>query len=289
MGVMPVRLRTAALTLAALVAFASNSLLTRFALGAGQIDASTFTAIRLGAGALVLALLVRAQAGSWTPLRGRATRGALALFAYAAPFSFAYLRIGAAVGALVLFGVVQLTMIGYALVRGERPSLLAWLGISLATAGLAILTVPAVSRPDPWGLLLMAVAGVAWGLYSLNGRTTSDPLAANARSFLWSSPLALLLLLLRHADVAAASAKGIGLALVSGAVTSGIGYAIWYRALPRLSVTQAAVSQLTVPIIAAIAAVGMLHEQLSPRLMISGVAVLGGVTLVLLARSRTRA
>jgi drug/metabolite transporter (DMT)-like permease len=284
---MPVRLRTAALTLAALIAFASNSLLTRFALGAGQIDAVAFTAIRLGAGALVLALLVRAQAGSWIPLRGRGARGGLALFAYAAPFSFAYLRIGAAVGALVLFGVVQLTMIGYALLRGERPSLLAWLGIALATAGLAILTVPSVTRPDPWGLLLMAIAGVAWGLYSLTGRTTSDPLAANARSFLWSSPLAILLLLLPHAEVAA-SPKGVGLALVSGAVTSGIGYAIWYRALPRLSVTQAAVAQLTVPVMAAAAAVAMLHEQLSQRLVISGAAVLGGVTLVLFARSRVR-
>ena len=282
---MAIGIRTAALTLLALIAFASNSLLTRAALGQRQIDAATFTAIRLGSGALVLALLVRAQAGSWAPLRGRGARGPLALFAYAAPFSFAYLRIGAAVGALVLFGFVQLSMITYALVRGERPAPLAWVGIGLATSGLAFLTVPSVARPDPIGVALMAVAGIAWGAYSIAGRQASDPLAANARSFLWSSPLAALLVAVPHASLAA-SGRGVALALVSGAVTSGLGYAVWYRALPRLSVTQAAVAQLTVPIIAATAAVGLLGERPSARLAISGAAVLGGVGLVLLARAR---
>lgn len=280
--------RTAALTLLALIAFASNSLLTRLALGSHQIDAATFTLIRLGAGAVVLTLLVRANAGSWAPLRGRNALGPLALFAYAAPFSFAYLRIGAAVGALVLFGVVQLTMIGYALFRGERPSPLTWIGIVLATSGLAILTVPAVNRPDPIGLLLMTIAGIAWGVYSLAGRTTADPLAANARSFLWSTPLAVLLILVPHSAVAA-STRGITLALISGAVTSGLGYAIWYRALPRLSVTQAAVAQLTVPVIAALAAVVLLDEHVTVRLVISGFAVLCGVGLVVVARLRRRA
>jgi drug/metabolite transporter (DMT)-like permease len=234
-----------------------------------------------------LVLLVRQQAGSWSPLRGRGAVGPLALFAYAAPFSFAYLRIGAAVGALVLFGAVQLTMIGYALFRGERPTALTWLGIVLATCGLAMLTVPSATRPDPLGLVLMVIAGVAWGVYSLAGRTTSDPLADNARSFLWSSPLAIPILFVLPGSVAASGA-GIALALVSGAVTSGLGYAIWYRALPRLSVTQAAVAQLTVPIIAALAAVVFLEELLTPRLVLSGAAVLCGVGLVLLARSRSR-
>lgn len=224
-------LRTVAFTLLALIAFASNSLLTRLALGSHQIDAATFTAIRLCAGAVVLVMLVRVQAGSWVPMRGRGVVGPLALFAYAAPFSFAYLRIGAAVGALVLFGVVQLTMIGYALFRGERPSVLTWVGILLATAGLALLTVPAVARPDPLGLLMMAIAGVAWGVYSLAGRTASDPIAANARSFLWGSLLALLLVAVALPGIAA-NGRGIALAVVSGAVTSGLGYAIWYRALP---------------------------------------------------------
>lgn len=285
---MTVDLETVALTLLALLAFASNSLLTRLALGSHQIDAATFTAIRLGAGAVVLALVVRAQAGTWRPLRGSAASGPIALFGYAVPFSFAYLRIGAAVGALVLFGVVQMSMIGYGIWRGERPTALAWTGLGLAAFGLAALTVPSVARPDAWGLLLMTIAGVSWAVYSIVGKTSSDPLAANARSFLWSSPVALLVALVLHTSVAA-SARGIALAVISGAVTSGLGYTIWYRALGRLSVTQAAVAQLSVPVIAALGAAGLLEEKLSARLVLSGAAVLCGVGLVLSARSRVRA
>jgi drug/metabolite transporter (DMT)-like permease len=280
--------KTIALTLLALLAFASNSLLTRLALGSHQIDAATFTAIRLVAGAVVLAAIARAKAGSWKPLRGRSVAGAVALFAYAAPFSFAYLRIGAAVGALVLFGVVQLTMIGYGVARGERPTAPMWVGLALAAAGLAALTVPSVARPDPLGVVLMAIAGVAWGVYSLVGRTTPDPLAANARSFLCSAPLAVLLVLAVRGTVMT-TPRGLALALLSGAVTSGLGYAIWYRALPRLSVTQAAVAQLSVPVIAALGAVVVLREQLGARLVISGACVLTGVGLVLSARARRRA
>jgi drug/metabolite transporter (DMT)-like permease len=280
--------RAVALALTALIAFASNSLLTRLALEPRQIDAATFTSIRLGAGAVVLALLVRAQAGTWRPLRGRGASGPLALFAYAAPFSFAYLRIGAAVGALVLFGVVQLTMIGYAWIHGERPGPLAWVGLVLATFGLLTLTAPSATRPDPLGVVLMAIAGVAWGVYSLVGRTIGDPIAANAQSFLWSTPLALCLVLLSHGSVVA-NGRGIALALVSGGVTSGLGYAIWYRALPSLSVTQAAVAQLSVPVIAALGAVLLLHERLSVRLLLSGASVLTGVGLVLWTRARSRA
>jgi drug/metabolite transporter (DMT)-like permease len=279
---------TITLTLLALVAFASNSLLTRLALGSQQIDAASFTAIRLLSGAVVLALLARAQAGSWAPMRGRGAAGPLALFLYAAPFSFAYLRIGAAVGALVLFGVVQLTMIGYGVARGERPSPIAWAGLVMAATGLAILTVPSVARPDPLGVALMAVAGVAWGIYSLAGRASTNALATNARSFLWSSPLALALIALAP-GASAASARGIVLGVVSGGVTSGLGYAIWYRALPKLTVTQAAVAQLSVPIIAALGAALVLGERLTPRLGVAGVAVLGGVALVLVSRARSGA
>jgi drug/metabolite transporter (DMT)-like permease len=281
--------KTAALTLLALVAFASNSLLTRLALGTHQIDAAGFTAIRLGAGAVMLVALVVGQTRSWSAMKGSSAAGPLALFAYAAPFSFAYLRIGAAVGALVLFGVVQLTMIGYGIARGERPSAMMWLGLVLAAAGLALLTVPSVTRPDPLGVLLMAVAGVAWAVYTLVGRGTSDPLAANARSFLWSAPLgiALVLFLVASRGDAPPSARGIVLALVSGAVTSGLGYAIWYRALPSLTVTQAAVAQLSVPVIAALGAVAVLGEAVSSRLVFAGVLVLSGVGLVLSAHART--
>ena len=280
--------KTTALTLLALVAFASNSLLTRLALGTHQIDAASFTAIRLVAGAVMLIALVAAQDRSWSAMKGTSVAGPLALFAYAAPFSFAYLRIGAAVGALVLFGVVQLTMIGYGIARGERPSAMIWLGLLLAAAGLALLTVPSVTRPDPLGVLLMAIAGVAWAVYTLVGRGTANPIAANARSFFWSAPLAIALVLFvigSHPD-AAPSARGIVLALVSGAVTSGLGYAIWYRALPSLTVTQAAVAQLSVPVIAALGAVAVLGEAVSSRLVFAGVLVLSGVGLVLSARAR---
>ena len=277
--------RTVSLTLLALVAFASNSLLTRLALGTRQLDAASFTAIRLVSGAIVLVAIVIVQSRSSRALIGGGFAGPLALFAYAAPFSFAYLRIGAAVGALVLFGVVQLTMIGYGIVRGERPTPIMWVGLALAAGGLLALTVPAVARPDPIGVLLMAIAGVAWGAYSLLGRGTPDPLAANARSFLWSMPFVTLLAALPRGAVAA-TPRGIALALVSGAVTSGLGYAIWYRALPGLTVTQAAVAQLSVPVIAALGAAVLLGEAIGVRLIVSGVAVLGGVALVLSARTR---
>src|SRR5690349_14103554 len=176
--------RTVALTLLALVAFASNSLLTRLALGSRQLDAASFTAIRLVSGAAMLAAIVLVQSRSWRALRGAGIAGPLALFGYAAPFSFAYLRIGAAVGALVLFGVVQLTMIGYGIARGEHPTPVMWLGLALAAGGLLVLTVPAVARPDPIGVVLMALAGCAWAVYTLVGRGATDPIAANARSFL---------------------------------------------------------------------------------------------------------
>lgn len=282
---MSVDIRTVTLTLLALIAFASNSLLTRLALGSHEIDAATFTSIRLVAGTVVLAVLVYARAGTFTSLRSRSVLGPIALFAYAAPFSFAYLRIGAAIGALVLFCVVQLTMISYGIFRGERPTIAAWAGIALAVAGLTILTLPRVARPDPFGVGLMVVAGIAWGVYSLAGRTTSDPVAANAWSFLWSSPLALLVLMVMHNSVVA-SGRGVVLALLSGAVTSGLGYAVWYRILPRLSVTQAAVAQLSVPVLAALGAAAFLHETLTARFVISGAAVISGVGLVLAARVR---
>jgi len=285
-----VNIKTTTFTLLALFAFASNSLLTRLALGSHQIDAATFTAIRLVSGAVTLAVLVRAREGTVKPQRGRgaiSAIGPLALFAYAVPFSFAYLRIGTAVGALVLFGVVQLTMIGYAIFRGERPTAFAWLGLVLALGGLAILTTPSTIRPDWLGLGLMSLAGIAWGAYSLIGRKAVDPIASNAQSFIWSSlPALFLLIILRHSVTT--SSRGIALAVISGAVTSGLGYAVWYRALPRLSVLQAAVAQLSVPVIAAMGAVTLLHEKLSVRLVISGIAVLGGVGIVLAARARRR-
>lgn len=276
-------LETAGLTLAALVAFAANSILTRMALGADQLDAASFTTIRLCSGALMLALLAWRQLSHSSAWRGRGPVAPIALFAYAAPFSFAYLRIGAAVGALILFGVVQLTMIGWGLVRGEKPGSRGWLGFLLAAAGLVMLTLPSVTRPDLIGVALMAVAGVAWGVYSISGSGGTDPLTSTARNFILSVPLTLLLSMLFLRDVHG-TATGISLAIVSGAVTSGLGYAIWYRALRHLAVTQAGMVQLSVPVIAALGAVVFLGESVSTRLVLSGIAVLGGIALVLSER-----
>jgi drug/metabolite transporter (DMT)-like permease len=277
--------RTVGLTLLALIAFASNSLLTRLALGAREIDAATFTLARLGSGAIVLALLVRAQSGSLAALRRRGAVGPLALFCYAVPFSFAYLRIGAAVGALVLFGVVQVSMVGYALARGERPTAMTWLGLALAMGGLAALTAPSAGRPDIGGLALMIVAGVSWAVYTLAGRRVPDPIAANAHSFFWSGLLALVLVPALRAATPT-TGRGLALAFVSGGVTSALGYAVWYRALPRLSITGASVAQLSVPVIAALGAALVLHEHLSVRFVLCAAAVLGGVGIVLSARAR---
>jgi drug/metabolite transporter (DMT)-like permease len=281
------RVETVVLTLLALVAFALNSLLTRLALGANEIDAATFTLVRLSSGAVVLVALVVAKARSLAPLRGGGAVGPLSLFAYAAPFSFAYLRIGAAVGALVLFGVVQLTMLGFGVFRGDRPNVGTSCGLALALGGFALLTLPAVDRPDPLGVALMAVAGVAWGVYTLAGRSRQDPLASNARSFLYATPLGLVILLATQASDTA-SVRGLSLAVISGGVTSGLGYAVWYRAVPRLSVLQASVAQLSVPVIAAVGAAVFLNETLGLRFLVAGTAVVGGVALVLAARSRPR-
>jgi drug/metabolite transporter (DMT)-like permease len=289
MGVaMPRILETVVLTAVAMGAFASNSILTRLALGGRHIDAASFTLVRLAAGAFTLAVVVRVGARVATPRRRAGLLGALALFAYVAPFSFAYLRIGAALGALVLFGTVQTTMIVWGVGRGERPGRATWLGLTLAIAGLTALTLPSASRPDLVGMTLMIAAGIAWGFYSLLGKTAGNPIEANARSFLWSLPLAVLLSAITLYQ-ASATTRGIALAIVSGAVTSALGYAVWYRALRGLTATHAAVVQLSVPVIAALGAVVVLGETLSGRVVFSGMAVMGGVALALIQRVPRRA
>lgn len=281
-------LETAAFTLLALVSFAANSILTRMALGPRIIGAATFTLTRLLSGAVVLVALARIQSGGWGSLRGSGIMGPLALFGYAAPFSFAYLRIGAAVGALVLFGAVQLTMLGWGVARGERPSPRAWVGFALAAGGLIALVLPSASRPDPVGVGLMVLAGVCWGVYSLRGRSTTSPLAANARSFVLSVPMALVLTFALGGRAGPPPPmRGILLAATSGAVTSGLGYAIWYRALRGLAATQAAFVQLSVPVLAAMGAVVILGERPTERLVGASAAVLGGLALAMSARFRS--
>jgi len=281
--------RTAALTVTAMIAFAANSLLCRAALRGGAIDAASFTAIRLVSGAAILAVLARrgsavgdaapapAPAGSWP--------SAIALTAYAIAFSIAYLRMGAGTGALILFAAVQITMIAGGVIRGERPAPAQWLGVAIALGGLVTITTPTLQAPPPVAAALMAGAGIAWGVYSLRGRGVADPLAATARNFVRAAPMALALSVVlvsqAHADRA-----GIALAIASGAITSGLGYVIWYAALPKLTALRAATVQLSVPPIAAFGGVLFLAEAITPRLMLCSVAILGGIGLVLAGKTR---
>lgn len=272
--------RILTLTLLALLAFAGNSLLCRAALSRTHIDAASFTTLRLLSGALVLWLLVRLRAGksvgkgSWL--------SALALFGYAAAFSFSYLQLPAAAGALILFGAVQTTMIGYGLWSGERLRVAQLSGLLLACAGLLGLLLPGLSAPPLASALLMLGAGMAWGVYSVRGRGAGDALKVTAGNFLRAVPMALVLsvLLWRGASFDPA---GSGYAVLSGALTSGVGYAIWYTALPFLKSTTAATVQLSVPVIAALGGVALLGEPVTLRLVLASIAILGGIALVVLA------
>jgi drug/metabolite transporter (DMT)-like permease len=274
--------RALALTTLALVSFALNSLLCRAALGSGLIDAMSFTLARLGSGALVLWLITAAsRPGSEAPppvSPSRIAGSALALFLYALPFSLAYLRIPAGTGAFVVFCCVQITMIGWDLSTGGRLRPGEVLGLALALLGLGWLTRPGEGSPDSVGVLLMAVAGVSWGVYSIRGRRGGPPLAATARNFAASLPLALAASL---ASIATAhlTGKGLLLALLSGGITSGLGYVAWYAALPSLSPTRASIVQLAVPPLASALGVLLLGEVLSSRLLAAAPLILGGIAI----------
>lgn len=279
------RLRVAALTVLAMLAFAGNSLLCRLALKHTAIDATAFTTIRIVSGCFVLWGLVRLRnkaesGGSWL--------SAAALFVYAAGFSFAYISLSAATGALLLFGAVQFTMIVYGFFTGERLGPGQFAGLILAGSGLVVLLLPGFSAPSPWGAFLMVVAGAAWGVYSIRGRSTRSPLQTTAGNFLRATPLALVLSAVAWNNVRI-DAMGITYAVLSGAVTSGIGYAIWYAALPALGATRAATVQLSVPLLAAIGGVLFLGEEVTWRLLVASLAILGGIAFVILGKRRARA
>jgi drug/metabolite transporter (DMT)-like permease len=275
--------RTLLLTAFAMLAFAANSLLCRLALQQPIIDPASFGSIRLASGALVLGLIVRLQAGHGTPARPDWPAAAM-LFAYVACFSFAYLTLSAGTGALILFGAVQVTMIGAGLRAGEQFRPVAWGGLLLAVGGLVYLVSPGLSAPPLVGAVLMAVAGVAWGGYSLRGRGVPDPLAATAGNFLRATPLAIGLSLLTVGG-AHATLPGAALAVASGALTSGIGYVVWYAALTGLTAMRAATVQLSVPPIAALGGALLLGETITPRLALASAAILGGIALVLTSRA----
>ena len=279
-----------------MLAFAGNSLLCRLALRNTPIDPATFTTVRLLSGAAMLWLVVRwrhrgtpESAPPAAPLASAGNWGsALALFAYAAGFSFAYVSMTAATGALLLFGSVQATMVGHGLWRGERLRPPQWAGFALAVAGLAVLMLPGLATPSLAASLSMAGAGVAWGVYSLRGKRVppggaSDPTQVTAGNFLRAVPMALGLSLLLAARLAP-DPKGVVYAVLSGALASGLGYAIGYRVLPALKATQAATVQLSVPVIAAVGGIVFLGEALTPTLVLASAAMLGGIALVILEK-----
>jgi drug/metabolite transporter (DMT)-like permease len=272
-----------ALTAIAMLAFAANSLLCRLALGQGLIDAASFATVRVVAGAVMLALILLPR---WRA-RGRCApdwRAAVMLFLYMAGFSFAYATLSAGTGALILFSAVQLTMFVVALRGGEHFPMLSWLGLAIAVAGLLYLVSPGLTAPDPLGAALMTVAGIAWGVYSLQGRAAADPLESTANNFICAVPMVIAVSLF-FINEFRVSAAGLALAVTSGAVTSGLGYVAWYAALRRLPRTRAATVQLSVPVIAAVGGVALLAEPITVRLLIASTATLGGVWIVLAQRS----
>ncbi|MFT3867902.1 MAG: DMT family transporter [Nibricoccus sp.] len=253
------------------------------ALGSGTIDAASFTTIRLGSGALMLALLAQGrrreifsgQRGSW--------RSAVMLFVYAAAFSFAYRNLSAGTGALILFASVQLTMLLFAIFSGERPGAAEWFGLALAFGGLVYLVLPGLSSPPALNAGLMTLAGAAWGIYSLRGRGSVDALGVTIGNFLRAVPFALVATVVTLSD-RHATQRGALLAMLSGAIMSGLGYVVWYSALRGLTSTRAALVQLSVPVIAALGGVVLLHEKVTTRLVIASLLVLSGIALAVCTR-----
>ena len=276
-------MKTLLYTALAMFAFAANSILCRMALGTSSIDAAAFTSIRLVSGVVVLASILlftgrqvsQKSRGSWM--------GDLMLFLYAITFSYAYLSLDTGTGALILFGSVQVTMIFVSVVMGYRPSAMEWGGLLLAFAGFVYLVLPGVTAPPLGGFSLMLMAGIAWGFYSLNGRQSVNPLMDTGYNFLRTLPYVVLLLLFTYSS-SAMTMQGVILAMVSGGVASGIGYAIWYRALRGLTSTVAAVVQLSVPLIAALGGILLLSESLTLRFVIAAILILSGILIVIYGR-----
>ena len=275
--------RVLVLTLLAMIAFASNSLLCRAALRDTQVDAATFTFVRIFSGAVALWLILKlrrstsSRAGDWI--------SASALFVYAAAFSFAYNTLSAGTGALLLFGAVQATMILWGFRKGERLDAIQLAGLVIAITGLIVLVFPGISAPPLLGSILMLSAGLAWGIYSLRGKGVGDAIAATAGNFLRAVPFAVLVSVfaIRQMHIDAA---GAFYAVVSGAITSGLGYVIWYTVLPQIKATTAAVVQLSAPVLVATGGILLLREPINLRYVIASIAVLGGIFLVIIERRR---
>ncbi|MDE1152136.1 MAG: DMT family transporter [Micavibrio sp.] len=271
------------LTLLSLLAFAGNSFLSRLALKGQGMDAASFACIRMVSGALTLWLLTQLLSRNGKP--GGNWTSAIWLLIYALPFTFAYVTLPAASGTLLSFGMVQLTMIGAGLWRGERLSSRQWCGLALAIGGILALLLPSASTPPLRPSIMIMVAGLGWGVYSLRGRSSSDPLRDTAGNFLRAAPLCLVCCLPFLSGVKW-EPHGAVYAVLCGVVTSALGYVIWYQALQKLSATVAATVQLSVPIIAAMLAVAFLGEPLTMRFMLTSITVLGGIALVIDGRKK---
>jgi drug/metabolite transporter (DMT)-like permease len=280
--------KIAGLTVLAMIAFAANSVLNRLALALGEADPFAYTGIRLVSGALMLGLILVWRGAKPHHRRiGGSTAGALALFLYAIAFSYAYLKLSAGTGALVLFAAVQLGMLGWAIRQGDRPGAFEWAGFCVALAFLVLLVLPGVTAPDPLGAALMVLAGLAWAVYTLVGRASARPLVDTAGNFIRCLPIAALLIL-PQAFAPTTTLAGWGYAIASGALASGVGYAIWYSVLPALERSTAAYVQLTVPAIAAAGGVLFISEPLTLRLALCSIGILGGVGLALWGADRRR-
>lgn len=274
------------LTTITMIAFGANSIFGRVALEGEAIDPSSYSFIRLLSGAIMLAILVVFSSGVSKKNLGHGNLiSAFCLFAYAAAFSFSYVNIETGVGALILFACVQATMIGWSLYKGDRPSLFEWLGIMIAFAAFIWLVSPGLEAPDPLAAAMMAISGIAWGAYSLRGKSASDPLKATAGNFMLSVPMGLALLLITL-SINQITTYGVILAIASGAITSGMGYALWYRVLPKLTATRASIVQLTVPVVAGIGGLVFLAEPLTFRFVLASALILGGVAISILIKAK---
>lgn len=278
-------MQLALLTILTMIAFAANSVFARLALGEEAIDPASYSLIRLASGAAMLAVLVAGRGLAGVVKTHGTPASAAALFVYAAGFSYAYLELDTGMGALILFACVQATMIGWSILRGDRPNGLEWLGIIVAFGAFAGLVSPGATAPDVVGTVLMMAAGIAWGIYSLRGQKSTDPLLATAGNFVLSVPFAVVLLALSLGTLSA-SFQGILLAMTSGALTSALGYALWYRCLPQLKATRAAVVQLTVPAIATLGGIVFSAEELTWRFAILSILILGGVAITIVAKQQ---
>lgn len=280
-------LRVTGLTVLALVAFAGNSVLCRLALADSSVDAASFTTVRLVSGAIALLIILGVTNRGTRPASYGSWMSAVMLFLYAACFSFAYISLDTGIGALILFGMVQATMIAGALMAGDRPTVAEWIGWLLAVGGFVYLVSPGLTAPSPGGSALMAIAGIAWGIYSLRGRNESFALAGTTYNFVRSVPLVLIVSAFSLQDLHLTT-NGVVLAILSGTITSGVGYAVWYTALQSISSMQAAMVQLSVPVLAAAGGILLLSESISLRLFVSSLLILGGIFLAIFGKTKLR-